>query len=79
MDGLCEGFDKRAVYKRLVDYRKRNRLGCFVQLKKETNGDLTDMDLYAMLNAEQYSVAKWKLLDEALDRVESKGNSNGKL
>lgn len=72
MDGSCDGFDKRAVYERLVAYRKRNGLGCFVQLKKATNGELTDMDLYAMLNAEPYSVAKWKLLDEALDRVERK-------
>ena len=79
MDGSQDGFDKRAVYERLVAYRKRNGLGCFVQLKKATNGELTDMDLCAMLNAEPYSIAKWKLLDEALDRVERKEKTGCKL
>ena len=76
MDGSQDGFDKRAVYERLVAYRKRNGLGCFVQLKKATNGELTDMDLYAMLNAEPYSVAKWKTLDEALDLVDMEETKN---
>lgn len=76
MDGSQDGFDKRAVYERLVAYRKRNGLGCFVKLKKAANGDLTDMDLYAMLNAEPFSVAKWKVLGEALDLVDMEEMKN---
>ena len=72
-------FEKRAVYERLVAFRKRNGLGCFTRLEETAKGEVTATELYAMLNAEPFPIAKWKAVDAALDREERKEQENAKL
>ena len=77
-DEGCGVFEKRAIYERLFSFRKRNGLGCFTRLEEAASGGVTAMELYAMLDADPFPIAKWRIVDAALDYLESE-ELHGKL
>ena len=59
--------EKQAIYNRLLDYRKRNGLGCLDELTSKT---LTANEIRAIMAGDVYPQAKWKELAAALDSCE---------
>ena len=65
--------EKRAIYERLADFRQRNGLGCFAEIERASRGKISEAELRAMLDAAPYPLAKWKVVQTALDLIEKKG------
>lgn len=64
--------EKRAILERLLSFRQRNGLGCLAQIINAANGAVTESELYAMLAAERFPLAKWRVVGAALDHIERK-------
>lgn len=72
MDNLSIRAEKQAVFSRLVEYRKRNGVGCFnaVAAKCRTRGLTADTLRRLMYGDAVLDIGKWRAIGRALDRLE---------
>lgn len=76
--GTAEGAEKRAILRRLTDYRAAHGLGSLDTIAKatRTRGRINDNTLRMLLTGDaQLPVADWRRIGRALDRLEAAGEA----
>lgn len=70
--------EKRAVFDRLIGYRKAQPLGSIAQIEKASRKKLTEATVRSMVLGEYRPIEDWRALGKALDKLEAASDSEVK-
>ncbi len=61
---------KRETYRRLLEYREENGLGCFRALAEASGGELDEDTIRRMADGERFGIGEWRALCAALETLD---------